>query len=109
MKMLFKIMIKLISFIACFLEFAGCVFTAMYSPSPFIESIQWILVPIMVITLIIAWYPHSSLYKTLRDRRIAERKAILERERRRQLRQEMWKNDYIEFYKEVHGKERNRF
>ena len=109
MKTVFKIIAKLISFIACFLEFAECVFSAMYSPSPFIESLHWLLIPIVIITIVAIWYPSSTLYEALRNQRNAERRARIAREQRRQLRQEQWKNEYIKFYHEMHGKERNRF
>lgn len=109
MKTVFKIIAKLISFIACFLEFAECVFSAMYSPSPFIESMHWLLIPIVIITIVAIWYPSSTLYEALRNQRNAERRARIAREQRRQLRQEQWKNEYIKFYHEMHGKERNRF
>ena len=109
MKTVFKIIAKLISFIACFLEFAECVFSAMYSPSPFIESMHWLLIPIVIITIVAIWYPSSTLYEALRNQRNAERRARIAREQRRLLRQEQWKNEYIKFYHEMHGKERNRF
>ena len=109
MKMLFKIILRLISWMSCILEFAGCLFYAMHSPSPFIESIQWILVPMVVITLLVAYYPYSSLYQSLKDRQAAKRKAKFERARHKQQLQAMWEQDYAAFYKEMHCAERNYY
>ena len=107
--MLFKIIMKLISGLSCLLEFAGCLFYAMRSPSPFIESIQWILIPVVVITLLAVYYPYSSLYQRLKDKQVAERKAKFDRERRKQQIQAMWEQDYAAFYKEMHCTERNSY